>query len=226
MTIDRERLGAYVDGELGEIERRRFEADLAADPALAQQVEAERRLRTLLKARFDPIAEQTVPDRLIAAVREGAAVTPLPTRKSWGVPQWAAIAASLVVGIVGGQALRPHGEIAERGGALVASGSLGRALETQLASIQAPGAEVRIGLTFKDHQGAWCRSFEKAALQGIACRGADGWSLRQTMAGASAATEYRQADSGALAAAAQGMAGGEPLDAEQERRVITARWRR
>lgn len=226
MTIDRERLGAYVDGELNEIERRRFEAGLAADPALAEQVEAERRLRKLLKARFDPIAEQTVPDRLIAAVRDGAAVTPLPRRQGWGVPQWAAIAASLVVGIVGGQALRPHGEIAERGGALVASGSLGQALETQLASAQAPAAQVRIGLTFKDRQGAWCRSFEKAALQGIACRGPDGWSLRQTMTGTSAATEYRQAGSGALAAAAQDMAGGEPLDADQERRIITRGWKR
>ena len=224
MTIDRETIGAFVDGELNEIDRRRVEAAIAGDPSLARQVKAERRLRALLRTRFDPVAEQPVPEPLVAAVREGSKVAPLQPRRTWGAPQWAAMAATLVAGIVAGQLFRPDGEVVQRHGSLVASGALARALETQLASAQAPGAPVRIGLSFKARDGAWCRTFEQAALQGIACRTSDGWHLRRTVGAGESATEYRQAASSDVAAAAQEMAAEPPLDPEQERRIVSKGW--
>jgi hypothetical protein len=228
MTIDRETLGAFVDGELDEITRRRIEAELAENPVLAQQVEAERRLRAALQARFAPIADEPVPERLIAAVRAGAKVAPLTSvrpRRSWGMPQWAAIAATLVMGIVAGQQLQPARDVNGRGGALVASGELADALETQLASAQGPDAPVRIGLSFKAQDGAWCRTFEQNTLEGIACRSGDSWQLRRTMTSSARGAEYRQAGSSEIAAAAQAMAADVPLDAEAERAAVARGWR-
>jgi hypothetical protein len=186
---------------------------------LAQQVEAERRLRALLKARFDPIAEAPVPERLEQAVQEGATVVPLPKRRGWAAPQWAAIAATLVLGLLLGRQLQPERD------PLLATGPLAQALETQLASAQAPDAPVRIGLTFKAHDGAWCRTFEQRTLDGIACRDGGQWRVRQIMAGPAQATEYRQAGSGAIAAAAQEMAADAPLDAAGERAVVSGDWK-
>jgi hypothetical protein len=218
MTIDRETIGAYVDGELNEIERRRVEAALADNPVLSQQVEVERRLRTLLKARFDPIAEEPVPETLEKAVRKGATVMPL--RRRWAAPQWAAIAASLVLGLLLGHQLEPERD------PLRASGDLASALETQLASAQPPNAPVRIGLTFKARDGAWCRTFEQKSLDGIACRDGGAWRLRQVVAGPAQVTEYRQAGSSAILAAAQDMAADAPLDAVGERAVVVSEWKR
>lgn len=225
MTIDRETIGAFVDGELNEIERRRIEQAIAEDEELARQVEMEARLRAFLGARFDPIAQAPVPERLTAAVHAAATVTPLRPRRSWGAPHWAAIVATLVVGIVAGQTLRPRGDVTGKGGALVASGALGRALEAQLASAQPTNPPVRIGLTFKAQDGAWCRSFTQAALQGIACRTPDGWQLRRTASGPPQTTEYRQAGSGDIAAAVQAMAAVGPLGSSEERRVVRSGWR-
>ncbi|GAO40989.1 hypothetical protein SCH01S_53_00610 [Sphingomonas changbaiensis NBRC 104936] len=219
MTIDRETIGAFVDGELSEIERRRVEAALADNPVLAQQVEAGRRLRALLKARFDPIAEAPVPERLEHIVRQGTKIVPLPRSSRWATPQWAAIAATLVLGLVLGRQLQPVRD------PLLATGPLAQALETQLASAQAPDAPVRIGLTFKARDGAWCRTFEQKTLDGIACRDGGAWRLRQLAAGPAHATEYRQAGSGAIEAAAQDMSTGAPLDAEQERTAVATDWK-
>lgn len=219
MIIDRETIGAFVDGELSEIERRRVEAALVDNPVLAQQVEAERRLRTLLKARFDPISEAPVPERLEQTVREGAKVVPLPRRSGWAAPQWAAIAATLVLGLLLGRQLHPERD------PLLATGPLAQALETQLASAQPPNASVRIGLTFKAHDGAWCRTFEQKRLDGIACRQDGSWRLRQLSAGPEQVTEYRQARSGGIAAEAQDMAADAPLDAEQEHVAVASGWK-
>jgi hypothetical protein len=219
MTIDRETVCAYVDGELNEVERRRVEAKLASDPALARQVEAERRLSARLKARFDPVAEAPVPKRLEEAVREVAQAVPFARRGRWAAPQWAAIAATLLLGLLLGRQIQPEHD------PLLASGELAQALETQLASTQEPGASVRIGLTFKARDGAWCRTFEQNAMDGIACRDGGRWRLRQAIGAQAQATEYRQAASGTIAAAAQDMAADAPLDAPGERAVVLGDWK-
>lgn len=219
MTIDRETIGAYVDGELNELERRRVEAELASDPALARQVEAERRLRAQLKARFDPVVETPVPERLEKTLHEGAKVVPFAGRGRWAAPQWAAIAATLVLGLLLGRQFQPERD------PLLVSGDLAQALETQLASAQSPNEPVRIGLTFKARDSAWCRTFEQKTLDGIACRDRGTWRLRQVITAPAQETQYRQAASGAIAAAAQDMAADAPLDAAGERAVVFGDWK-
>lgn len=225
MTEDRTRIGAYVDGEMDEIARRRFEAEMAGDPALARQVAAEERLRAALRARFDPLLDEPVPPALTDLIGDQAKVVPLAARhRRWSAGALAAMAASLVLGLALGTQLRPASELRSDRGAVIAAGALGDALETRLAS--AGGDGVRIGLTFRSADGAWCRTFEQGPRAGIACRAADGWQLRRLeVARPGGGTEYRQAGSDGITAAAQDMAADAPLDAEAERRLVSGRWR-
>jgi negative regulator of sigma E activity len=216
MSFDRETIGAYVDGELDEIRRRRIEAALQEDPELARQVEAERRLRDTLQARFAPIAEEPVPERLIAAVRDGAKVAPLAPKRTRWAP--VAIAASIVAVAAVGLQLRPQRDPD------LATGPIAKALETQLASIQAADAPVRIGFTFKARDGSWCRTFEQRATSGIACRSDEGWQVRRRATGAPQTGDYRQAGSPEIAAAAQEMAADAPLDPGAERLLVKRGW--
>lgn len=56
----KERLGAYLDGELGEIERRGFEAELDRSPELREELERLRRTSGNLRAHFEGRAEHLV----------------------------------------------------------------------------------------------------------------------------------------------------------------------
>jgi hypothetical protein len=64
-------LQAYVDGELAPDDVARVEAAIAGDPALAAQVERERRLRAQLRAAFDPVLDEPVPARFAALLQGG-----------------------------------------------------------------------------------------------------------------------------------------------------------
>lgn len=229
MSVDPEMLMAYADGELGPIEAKRVERAIAGDPALAEQVAQHRALRAALGARFAPVAEEPVPDRLAAMLRSNVVELPRPRARA-KVPGWArwggAVAASLALGVVVGHSLQDPGYVRTRDGKLYASGALAGALDQQLASDQ--GA-VRTPVSFRDAGGSYCRVFTSRAADGIACRGADGWTLRQTRPGAQQGeTDYAQAGSAdpALMAAAQDMMAGDPLDAAAEAQARSAGWRR
>lgn len=234
-----ETLMAYADGELPPLEAKRVERAIAADPALARQVDDHRKLRAMLANGFAPVVEQPVPDRLTAMLRAPASAPVIDlaqVRRSrasarggwrrWGMP--AAIAASLVIGIMVGERV-DTGPVSTRGGTLVASGALAQALDTQLASAQAgSGASLKMLVTFRNQQGAICRSFSGARLSGIACRDGDAWQLRETRGGiARPATQFQQAGSAdaALMADAQAMMAGDPLDAEAEAKAQAKGWR-
>lgn len=227
MNFDPEIIMAYVDGEIDLVTAKRIEKAMESDPALAARVEAERRLREKLSARFDPIADEVVPDRLTAMLAN--VDTSLASRREeksrrFGAIQWAAIAASLAIGLFAGQANWGGGQVGSNGGTLVAQAGLKAVLDAQLASAQASDAPIRIGLTFRDKAGAVCRTFEGAALSGIACRGDGDWQLRQTQSGAGQDSAYRQAGSGAMAEAASMMMAGEPFNAADERKARDGDW--
>ena len=228
MTIDPEMLMAYADGELDPLSAKRVEKAMAADPALAERVAAHRALRATLAGHFAPVAQQPVPARLAALLDD--AVVPIRAaparRRNWlSAGNLAAMAATLVIGLLAGRMLEPAGPVASRQGSLVAQGSLAQALDTQLASAPAAGAATRIGLTFRDPEGALCRTFEDRALSGIACRAAGEWTLRRTMSGDAAQGAYRQAGSAETMEAAQAMMAGDPLDAAAERAARDGGWR-
>jgi len=229
MAIDDDMLMAFADGELDEISRARVERAVAEDPDLRARLDQQQRLRATLAAHYRPAIEEEVPERL-RAVLESNVVTfaPPPARPMWQT--FTALAASLVIGLALGRTLLvpAGGPVGIENGEMVAQGPLADALETQLASAQGAGAATRIGTSFAANDGRLCRTFDSAALAGVACRGDEGWQLIMTKAGtAGPATDYRQAGSDQLVAqAAQALMAGEALDAEGERRARDSGWRR
>ena len=233
MAIDDDMLMAFADGELDEIGRARVERAVAEDSDLRARLEQQQRLRATLAAYYGPAIEEEVPERLRAMLETNVvAFVPPPSRPAR--PMWqafAALAASLVIGLALGRTLLvpAGGPVGIENGAMVAQGPLADALETQLASAQAPGSATRIGLSFAASDGRLCRTFEGAAMSGLACRGDSGWQLMMTAAGAGGArTDYRQAGGGnpLVAQAAQELMAGEAFDADAERRARDSGWRR
>lgn len=242
--IDDDTLRAYVDGQLDPAEVARIEAAMANDPALAARVARERALLATLREHFDPVLDEPVPERLADLLRapatadaEPAKVVALPARRSERqrrarllVP--AALAASVALFA----ALFWHGAppplVRTRDGQSFASGALRRALDTQLASAPAAGVETSVGLTFRDADGAICRTFvhrDEPAMAGLACRRGDGWSLPVLVAPASeGAGPIRQAASAlppAVRAAVDARIRGDAFDAAEERAAREAGWR-
>ena len=225
MIPDDAMLMAYADGELDPLTAKRVERAIAADPALADVVAAHRALRTRLGQAFGTVSEEPVPARFAAMLASN--VTPLPAPRPARPRRWieaAAIAASLVLAVAVGHQWQ-SGPVRVSGDRVVASGSLGRALDTQLASAS---GDTRMLVSFRDDRGGYCRVFATTAIDGIACRDRDQWVLRETRSPLHAAgSEYRQAGSAdaPLMASAQDMMKGDPLDAAAERRARDAGWR-
>ena len=217
------RVMAFVDGEMDAAASAAFEAEMAADAALAAQVAAHRGLAWRLHGAYAPVLDEPAPLRLTLAAQ--AANDPLTPRRPW-LP-WAAMAASLVLGVIGGRATLAPPEGIAVGSELPGRLQLARALDSQLAA--EPG-EVRIGLTFRDATGRYCRTFQSPPdrLAGLACRGDAGWRLQTATAWApTPSPAYRTAASDTppvvLAAVDQAIRG-ETLDAAQERAARDARW--
>ena len=233
MRIDDAMLMAYADGELDPAARAEVEAAIAADPALQARVAAHRELRAMVSGAYAGVADEPVPDRLAAMLRPTAEVvdfaaakarreTPAAAPRRW--PQWTAIAATLVVGVLAGRMidLGPSASIIARDGTLVAQGELARTLDTQLA-----GGEV--GLSFRNREGDHCRTFNADGLAGVACRDGDRWGVQMALATAPAAAgDYRMAGSDTppeVLRAVEAMIDGEPLDAAAEAAARAQGWR-
>jgi hypothetical protein len=250
MTYDDETLMAYADGELDEARRAAISTALEQDPELARRVAAHRALRTEVAGAFSSVIDQPVPDRLRAAAHGPASAEPVrdpkprgnvvqfPSRGSrapgapWRAREWTAMAASLVLGgLIGWQFMaRSAGDVTTQGGALVASGDLALALDTQLASTQSDDASVRIGLTFKNKDGGYCRSFVSRASSaaGLACHAGAGWQLAFTEAIDPQAGGVRQAASElspSLLKAVEVRIDGGTLDAAAEKLARDAAWK-
>ena len=228
--IDDDILMAYADGELDEIGRMRVERAVAADPALRARLAQQQKLRETLAAFYGPTAEEEVPERFRAMLDTN--VVPFAAARAQR-PLWrtlSALAATLLLGVALGRALLlpAAGPVGIVNGTMVAQGPLAAALDTQLASTQAPDAATRIGTSFAAADGRLCRTFDSAAMAGLACKGDRGWQLMMTAAGsASPQGGYRQAGSAdpLVAQAAQELMAGEPFDAAAELRARDSRWR-
>lgn len=230
MRPDDETLMAYADGELDAATRAEVEAAIAADPALRARVEAHRELRRLVSGAYADAADEPVPQRLTAMLRPAPVVDLAAARarrapRAWPVwSNWAAIAATLVVGVLVGRMTEPPSPIATQDGTLVAQGELAKTLDTQLAST---GGEV--GLSFRNREGKYCRTFRSDGVAGLACREADGWGVQMALAArAGGSGDYRMAASETppeVLRAVEAMIAGAPLDAEAEAAARARGWR-
>lgn len=228
---------AWLDGELSPDEAARVEAEVAANPELKHLAEEHRAMQSRLKGAFDTVAEGAVPDGLVDATRKPAArvidfgaAKRARERRQWGaLPQWAAMAATLAVGIfVGTQVAVPsNAPVQVQGGRLYAAAALNDALDSELAGAPSKGS-VLIGLSFRDQAGQVCRSFTQGSTSGLACRNGDRWQLRGLFAAPEGqGSDYRMAAGmdPNLAALVDSTIAGEPFDADQEKAAKEKGWR-
>jgi hypothetical protein len=253
--IPEETLLAYVDGELDGSARAEVEAALHDDPSLAREVERQRALRQRLSAAYDPVLDEPIPPRLLAAAQmkpapgrvvdlsavraERATPQPAPrsARAGWGWAQWGGMAACLAIGLFVGRALLgPSADIALHDGKLVAQGGLDRMLTQAAAADSDATAPNRVGLTFVSKGGDYCRTFSWGAgaanSAGLACRAGSGWELRtlaRNTTGGEPGGPMRMAGSGLpepVLRAVEAEIAGSPLDAQAERAALQAGWRK
>lgn len=250
MTLARETLMAFVDGELTPDEERRVAAELAKDPALNAYVAQQKELAAKLKSAFAPVLEEPIPARIERAVRETKIPSRPPAsrlvnsvRRFWDhAPRFGstwipagALAAGIVLGVVLAGSFDTGTDIGTKGGALVAQGELARVLTAELASEQAPDTRsaARIGVSFESKDGAFCRSFEtragaRGAVAGIACLEDGDWQIAALASAAPREPGEFSTASGDMPAtvrsALNDMISGDPLNAEQERAARDQGW--
>lgn len=230
--IDDEQFFAWLDGELEGDDEARVAKAVAASPELTARAEQHRKLTAGLRRAFDPVLQGAAdPPRAQAEVVDFAAkATERERRRNWfAAPQWAAMAASLAIGLVIGTQLTGGSvsPVQVDNGRLVAAAELDQALDTRLASAAASGGP-RMGLTFRDAAGRICRSFTGVEASGLACRDGERWQVRGLFPAAEGqGGDYRMAagEDPRLAALIDQTIRGEPFDAAQEKAALERGWR-
>ena len=246
MTFPEEVLMAYADDELDARTRAAVEAAMASDPEIARRIAQHKALRSRVHSAFNKVLDEPVPQRLLKVVRSDSPasgknnVVPLHPRRArrWTWPQWTALAASLIVGVIAGRLVLVRsggpGPIVMRGGRVLAGGVLANALSGQLAAEQTAADPVRIGVSFRSRSGEYCRTFALAppgALAGLACHAGDAWQvqvLARTEPSAANSGGYRQAASSlppAVLASVSHLIAGDVLDARAEAAARARHWR-
>ncbi|MEX0733614.1 MAG: hypothetical protein WD944_08990 [Steroidobacteraceae bacterium] len=244
MKFPDEMLMAYTDGELDLVARAEIEAAMAKDPAIARAIERHRALASRVQSAYRGVLDEPVPERLakLASGTAATSVVDLAARRAareeartviggWRIPQWAALAASVAVGLFVGVLLMrgPSAPYEESATGLVARGELDQALTTRLASTSGE-SNVRIGISFRDRGGAFCRTFHmqrEAPLAGLACRSGEEWQVRVLAAARAHQGELRPAAAMPMAVlqAVDAAIEGEPFDAATEAAARNAGWR-
>jgi hypothetical protein len=147
------------------------------------------------------------------------------------MPAWVALAASVAVGLFVGMFLMrsPAADYESVDGALIARGALDEALDSQLASTS-DASGVRIGISFKDRDGNYCRTFHlqrDVSAAGLACRSDGSWQLQVLAAAPALDGELRPAAAMPIPVlhAVDAAIDGEPLDPAAEAAARDAGWR-
>lgn len=245
MKFSDELLMAYADGELDLVSRAEIESAMADDAAIARIVERHRALRSRVQAAYGGVLDEPMPAQfssliappvaapvvdLVARRAAQSELQPVALAKRWQLPQWSAMAAAVALGLfVGILVMRgPEAPYAETEAGLVARGELAWALSGQLASDAGAGG-VRIGVTFRDRGGAFCRAFrmkQKAPVAGLACHTGEDWRLQVIATAAPEEGELRGAASMPMAVlqAVDAAIDGEPLDVSAEIAARDAGW--
>jgi hypothetical protein len=255
MKITEAMLIAYVDGELDAVARAEIDAQAKTDAEVAHALARCQAARAgaveepapeELDAFIRDVAPHMAPQLTsmvggragkpaevvdLAALRAARAPKPSPAPAS-GLPRWAMAAASFICGVLAAGAFytQAPGLLKAQGRALLAQGRLAQALDQDLASSPTAGSLVKVGLSFKAHDGGYCRTFSTTtgqALAGVACRERAGWNVRAAVfSGPSKAGQTTEPDPPtAILTEVHTLVDGVPLDARGEAAAKQAGWR-
>lgn len=248
---DIERLSAYLDGQLSEDEVHALEARLAAEPELAKQLDAFRNVDSALRAPFDRLLSEPIPDRFLQLLGSDDAPAAMPPaaelpaaqiidfadakarRSAKPMPNlWAswpvrgALAASFVAGLIAITQLQP-GAPSETG----IETALNEAPSGTVVKLSS-GGMLKPRLSFAAKDGRFCREFDLSGQTGIACRKADGWTIEAKVksdvpAGAGAEQGFATASGAgaALDSVYDRLGAGEAFDPARERALIKSGWK-
>ena len=231
-----EEIVAYVDNALPGDARAAFEARMAEDPTLVEEVARHRDTVARVRAAYPEVAEKNFDAQALAALGLGGAevVDIAPARdtrrdsKRSSLIWSGAIAAALVGGILIGRITTPAADIVPQQGQLVAAASLEKALDEQPDG--GTGA-IRIGVSFRTLAG-YCRTFLRAdGYAGLGCREGDGWVIPAVAKSRGAephSADFRLAGGDfppALMAEVDARIVGAPLGPAQVDQARRARWR-
>jgi negative regulator of sigma E activity len=246
---DDELLSAWLDGEMTSDEADRLAERLANEPVLARRLDAMRAGDEAVRRVFATLDETPMPEavlqRLQAAGDAPENVVPFPARgarRFLQLPVALAATVALAVGLVIGRGISPASQPVPGAGGLYANTIAAGSPLRDLLENGASGQAVSVGadasgepiLSFEDRRGDFCRQWRvdtpARSIQGVACRRGGGWQMEALAYGAAAAAGagYGQAAAdvpAAVTAAVDGLIGAAgPLDADQEKRVISKGW--
>jgi hypothetical protein len=235
------RIAAYLDGELPPAERAAFEAEMAADLALAAEVARWRGNDAALQSAFG--AADDVDDALLArlglneakvvsldAARAARAAAAPPARR-WPWPAAGALAAGIAALFVFSSPQSPQLPQGPEN-SLLFQAALQDLPSAATASLDG-GATVSPRLSFVAGDGRFCREFAlsgpKGPEAGIACRSGNRWQIEALARAAGPGPlgglqTAGGADTAALDAAYKRLGASDPLNAEAEIRAISAHW--
>lgn len=227
-------LMAYLDGDLPAKRREEVEKAIARDERLRQVVADEWKVRHAVGECYDPVLDEDVPERLMRlfATRTGPAVE-APAKFWSGLQKWrwdfaVPLAASLVLGIFIGNIFGNGDGPGEVGSVQQVDDPVMLALDTQLSSTQTADRPVQIGISFSNHDGQLCRTYETSDATGVACRAGDEWRLRlyaPREAGRSGQFAQANSASALVMGMVQEMVAGDPLNAREEQEARDAGWK-
>lgn len=236
---DDETLMRRIDGELTAEESERIDRAAAVDPGLAARLEGMRRLRAAAREAF-PIAVDARDQSLARMI----AAAPVKRGPLTGVGQWLADAfaprpaalwgglatAAFVAGLMLGPLLDNRNGIKISADGVLVDAALVKVMDTRLAADGPDGGGRSVGLSFRNSEGRWCRTFqaEDARLAGLACRERNDWAVRVLAQMGPAGGDIRAAGADlpdAVLSAIDAMIEGQTLDASAEARARNAGWR-
>jgi hypothetical protein len=245
-----EELAAFINGSLDNARAKELALALEDDTALAERLERLDPLSEEIRGAFDEILAMPVPEELRNAVLErrptsgGDNVMSFAAAKTekearwfrW--PEYAAMAASLAIGLVIGGQSGIFGPANADGKAVVVASANGPTVAPAVAQFLATkaGGETqqlaglglaRASISFRDGENQLCRQFsidaEATATDGVACLADGQWAVAaigtRPIEGGDVRTASGDA-SPAVLAAVDDMIEGDPLDAGAEKAAL------
>ena len=249
-----ETIMAYVDGELGDEDRRAVEDYIASNPAAAARVRTFEVSGRSLARIYDDAMRQPVPAYLVETVRMAKVAPPVSTglrayltgALGWvpaALPMTAALGCALLAGGVTGWGLHvlsgpqrgSASEVTPGSGGLLAGADMQRVLDTLPSGRSAPVGNnphvaIKPVLSFLSQSGRYCRQYELAHFAGVSCRDPGGeWRIElHTPAPAQRGSNDAIAPAGGPASAVESaidaMIKGDALGLDEEAQLIAKGW--
>lgn len=236
---DNETLMRRIDGEMPVAERDRIDAAAASNADLAARLAALRTTGAAARAAFPIQSDARDADLARLIMASGATPTKSGGWKLWlhqafaprSAVVWGGLAtAAFVAGLLIAPSMNGSTGFALRSDGAVADAGLVRVLDTSLAADGTDAQGRAVGLTFRNAEGRWCRTFTATqdGVAGLVCRQGEDWRLQALAPAGPSDGEIRTASSDTPAvvlAAVDATIAGDAADTAAERRARDDGWR-